>query len=108
MKARFFLGALAAALIAAPALATDFGGVCQTCTGGGSSSAWLTAAVGLAQASNAQQGDTLLLCRDFPGGSSVVHEYSVDHAPVVDSGDITLQNPDAIATDLSCAAQGFF
>ncbi|WP_386071286.1 hypothetical protein ACFJIW_11815 [Tahibacter sp. UC22_41] len=106
MKARFLLSALAGALISTSALATDFGGTCHTCSGGGGSASWLAAAVGVAQANNAAQGDALLLCKDFAGGSSVVHEYSVDSAPVVSSGDITLVHSEAVEA-LTCADLGF-
>lgn len=106
MKAGFLLGALAGALISMPVSATDYSDICQSCGGGGDSASWLAAAVSLAQANGAQAGDGLLLCKDFPGGSSVVHVYLVDSSPVLDSGDITLIDTDGYI-DLSCADLGF-
>lgn len=106
MKARFLLAACVGALISTSASATDFYGTCHTCTGGGGSAAWLSAAVGVAQANSAAQGDGLFLCKDFAAGSSVIHEYLVNWAPVTGSGDISLIDTDGYE-DLTCADLGF-
>ena len=100
-KAGFILVAVGGMLLSGQALAVSYSAVCQTCNGGGASTAWLTAAVSLAQSKGAVSGDWLHLCKDFPA-ATVLHDYLVNSSPVTGTGNITYVTTTGFS-DLTCA-----
>ncbi|WP_257385967.1 hypothetical protein [Tahibacter caeni] len=105
MKVRLTSAALVGSLVAAPAFATDFCGTCQSCCGGGSAS-WLAARRRRGAGERRGRGRRAAAVQGFSGRFVGGPRYSVDSAPVVDSGDTTPVDTDGFE-GLTCADLGF-
>lgn len=101
MKALLVFGLVAASLISTQASAVEHYARCQSCTGGPVSGAsWIAAAVALGQASNAQEDDYLVICKQSNPNYSVLGVYLVIHDPVANSSHISWHS--SIGYDAGC------